>query len=186
MRIFSKKPKATQQTNSAESKKLGRALSGQNRDVQSILHLQQTIGNLAVHRLLHSKTGDLEASSATKSSAWFAPEFNRIPVHASGHSNIQPKLQVNAPGDIYEQEADRVTNQVLRQKTPEIADHKVEIQAKPSPQAMTGNRDINEDLKDPLKNNKGGGNSLSDEVESGAGCSSIHPRARYFLWRRPI
>ncbi|MHC4240350.1 MAG: eCIS core domain-containing protein [Planctomycetota bacterium] len=89
-----------------------------------------------------------------------------MPVHTSGHRNLQPKLQVNAPGDIYEQEADRVANQVLRQNIPKIADHKVEIQAKPSPQVTTGRRDINEDLKGRLKSNKGGGNSLSDEVRA--------------------
>src|SRR5690348_15611522 len=34
---------------------------------------------------------------------------------------LQPKLAVNAPGDVYEREADRVANQVMRMRDPEAA-----------------------------------------------------------------
>src|SRR5215211_4665501 len=57
----------------------------------SIIHLQQTIGNQAVQRLMRSSTGF---------------DFAKI--------GIQPKLKVSQPGDAYEQEADRVAEQVMR------------------------------------------------------------------------
>ncbi len=52
MRTFAQKPKATQQTTSAKSTIPGRAHFGQSREVNSILHLQRTIGNQAVQRVL--------------------------------------------------------------------------------------------------------------------------------------
>ena len=55
-----------------------------------IIHLQQTIGNQAVQGRMHSNT-----------------EFN------FGKIGIQPKLKISQPGDIYEQEADRVAEQVM-------------------------------------------------------------------------
>lgn len=56
MRIFAQKPKKAQQKKPAKSKKLGPALSGQSRDIHSILYLQRTIGNQAVQRLLQART----------------------------------------------------------------------------------------------------------------------------------
>jgi hypothetical protein len=40
-------------------------------------------------------------------------DFSQIPVHSRLHGRIQAKLAVNTPGDIYEQEADRVADQVM-------------------------------------------------------------------------
>ena len=57
----------------------------------SIIHLQQTIGNQAVQRLLRSNgLNDIKGTG------------------------IQAKLKVSQPGDLYEQEADRVAEQVTR------------------------------------------------------------------------
>lgn len=114
MRTFAQKPQATQQTKTTKSTKVGRALSGQSRVVHSRLYLQRMNGNQALQRLLQSKTEDLEVSSVSNASTGFAHDFSRIPVHTSARSNIQPKLRVNAPGDMYEQEAERISNQVMR------------------------------------------------------------------------
>ena len=54
-------------------------------------YLQRTIGNKAVLRLMCCKTSS-----------------------DSGRAGIQTKLTVSQPGDIYEQEADRVAEQVMR------------------------------------------------------------------------
>lgn len=63
-----------------------------NRDSQdSIFQLQQAIGNQAVQRRLQFRSG---------------LDFAKI--------GIQPKLKVSQPGDAYEQEADRVAEQVMR------------------------------------------------------------------------
>lgn len=113
MRTFVQKSKTTQQAKIAKPAKPVRTLSGQSSDVNSILHLQRTIGNQAVQQLLQANTKNPEASSASYTSTGFAHNFSRIPVYASGHSNIQPKLKVNAPGNKYEQEADRVAGQAL-------------------------------------------------------------------------
>ncbi len=45
-------------------------------------------------------------------------DFSRIAVHASVRGRIQPKLKVGAPGNPYEQEADRVADQVVRMSDP--------------------------------------------------------------------
>ncbi len=124
MRTFEKKPKTTQQTSSAKSSKFGRVSSGQNRDIHSILHLQRTIGNQAVLRLLQTTKENIEASSRNSTSTGFSHDFSRIPAYPSTRNSIQPKQKVNAPGDQYEQEADRIASQVLRQKRPENEEEK--------------------------------------------------------------
>lgn len=56
MRTFAQKPKATQQTESTKLTKPDRGYSGQSHDVNSILHLQRTIGNQAVQEMLQRHT----------------------------------------------------------------------------------------------------------------------------------
>ena len=43
----------------------------------------------------------------------FGHDFSQIPLHSGSRAGIQAKLAVNTPGDIYEQEADLVADQVL-------------------------------------------------------------------------
>src|SRR5208283_2914400 len=43
----------------------------------------------------------------------FGHDFSRIPVHPPTAGAIQTRLTVNEPGDVYEQEADRIADQVL-------------------------------------------------------------------------
>ncbi len=44
----------------------------------------------------------------------FGHDFSRVSVHSTGPGMIQTKLKINEPGDIYEQEADRVADAVMR------------------------------------------------------------------------
>jgi len=44
----------------------------------------------------------------------FHQDFSQIPVHPGSLPGIQTKLTVNAPGDIFEQEADRIAEEVMR------------------------------------------------------------------------
>ena len=67
MRTFVQKQKLTQQIKSTDSSTYGRAFSANNHAVRSILHLQRTIGNQGVQRLLQAKSGKFEAGSATTS-----------------------------------------------------------------------------------------------------------------------
>jgi len=97
MRTFAQKPKATKQTSSTNSPKLSRSFVGQVHDINSIFHLQRTIGNQAVLRLLQT---------ATEISDGKAPFFSPV--------TIQPKLTIEQPNDKYEQEADAIAERVSR------------------------------------------------------------------------
>ena len=55
-----------------------------------------------------------EAKSDLRSSPTISPMAMRTP------TSLQPKLTVNSPGDRYEQEADRVADQVMRMPDPEL------------------------------------------------------------------
>jgi hypothetical protein len=59
----------------------------------SIFYQQRAIGSQAVHKLMRSKGEEFD--------------FGKIGI-------LQPKLKVSQPGDAYEQEADRVAEQVMR------------------------------------------------------------------------
>ena len=67
----------------------------------------------------HITRSDVPAQSVG-APATFAHNFSRIPVHAPAPILIQPKLTVNTPGDIYEQEADQLAEQVMRMPEPQL------------------------------------------------------------------
>ena len=119
MRTFAQGPKTTQQT-SVKSTTLGRAHFGQSRVVTSILHLQRTIGNQAVQRMLQTDAKELEAELAGTATRRVGNDFSGIPIHASAAKAIQTKLAINKPGDSYEQEADRVSEQIMRMPEPRV------------------------------------------------------------------
>ena len=79
----------------------------------SIWRLQRTIGNQAVQRLFQTNAAPSEVNSES-SAPTRARAVSRKPVSTESSSNFQAKLAVNAPGDIYEQDADRVAEQVMR------------------------------------------------------------------------
>jgi Domain of unknown function (DUF4157) len=83
-----------------------------------ILYLQQLVGNQAILRLLRANADDREARFSTKKVARFARYFSQMPAHPKSLASIQTKLAVSSPGDIYEQEADRVAEQVMRMQEP--------------------------------------------------------------------
>lgn len=98
-----------------------RARFGQNRDVSSLPHLPRTIANQAVGGLLEANSEDARGhDSSTTGIARFAHDFSRIPVHSKSAVNLQAKLKVNTPGDVYEQEADRVAEQVTSMPEPQL------------------------------------------------------------------
>jgi hypothetical protein len=118
MRTFEQKPKAPEQVISVNSPRHYPAHPTHNHERNSILHLQRTIGNQAVQRLLEANTSSIEEDSITDNASVFH-DFSRMPAHTKADAEIQPKLRIGTPGDIYEQEADHVAEQVLR--TPEPA-----------------------------------------------------------------
>jgi hypothetical protein len=80
--------------------------------------LQRTIGNQVVLRMLQTSSGEPNARLTGTAPHRFRHDFSRIPIHAPATAAIQAKLAVNTPGDQYEQEADRVADQVMRMPEP--------------------------------------------------------------------
>jgi hypothetical protein len=73
-----------------------------------------------VQQLLQAKPDGLEAAADATAAGRFGHDFARIPVHTKASLKIQPKLAVNTPGDIYEVEADRISEQVMRMPQPQL------------------------------------------------------------------
>lgn len=120
MRTFTQKQKKTNLKKTANSTTNQRAFFTQNHAVHSLLHLQRTIGNQAVQRLQQFNTGELKSDSATNPSNRFAYDFSRILLHSKSSSKIQTKPILSTPGDIYEQEADRIAEQVIHMPVPHL------------------------------------------------------------------
>jgi hypothetical protein len=86
--------------------------------VRHTLHLHRAISNQVVQRLVNANADGLVVGSADNATAHFGHDFSRIPVYAKASAEIQTKLTVAAPGDLCEQEADRVADQVTRMPGP--------------------------------------------------------------------
>ena len=86
-------------------------------------NLQQTYGNQAVLRMLRSSIAGISSGAGGMVQRKCAKcdqedETRQRCIPKSGSTLIQPKLTVNQPGDKYEQEADRVADQVMRMPEP--------------------------------------------------------------------
>jgi len=77
--------------------------------------LQRALGNQAVQRLLRANSEGLEGDYGTSATDRFAHDFTGIPIYDRAPMTIQTKLKLNSPGDIYEQEADRIADRVMRE-----------------------------------------------------------------------
>ena len=89
MRTFAQKPRATQQTTSAKSTKPSRAHFAQRREVNSILHLQRTIGDQAVQRML-SRDRLFEAGDVNQATDHSLPSTVSAGVNEAVSSTGQP------------------------------------------------------------------------------------------------
>lgn len=88
---------------------------GPSRHEHPLLRLQRTIGNRAVLRLLRAHAEGLDAEPAASASTHPAHDSGPTPSVAA-----RAKLAVGEPGDEYEQEADRVSAQVMRVSEPRV------------------------------------------------------------------
>ena len=120
MRTFVQKPKATQQSRSGKSMISSRGQIEQSREVDSMLHLQRPIGNQAVQRMVQTNAEELEEGLASTILPQFAHNFSQIPVHPKSPAYVQAKLRVSPPRNSHEQEADRVSDQVMRMPQPQL------------------------------------------------------------------
>lgn len=94
--------------------------SGETHHAHPILYLQRTIGNQSVLPLAQANTEALEVESRPTATARFAHDFSQVPVYAKVPVKTQTKLTVHTPGDVYEQEADRVADHVMRMPDPQL------------------------------------------------------------------
>ena len=120
MQTFAQKQNQTQKSVSSNLAKSRTATPRLNHRADLILHLQRTIGNQAVQRMLQTNAEELEAGSAGTASPRLGHDFSQIPIHPPAAGAIQTKLAINKPGDEYEQEADRVSEQVMRMPEPQL------------------------------------------------------------------
>jgi hypothetical protein len=113
MKAFAQKQNQLQQQSSPNITRSSAKPLAASHAVHPIMDLQRTIGNQAVVRLLHANAEGFKVGSDTCATTRFAYDFSRIPVHSKTPVKLQAKLKVNTPGDSYEQEADRLSEQVM-------------------------------------------------------------------------
>jgi len=80
-----------------------------------------------------------------------------------GSPYIQTKLQVSAPGDPFEQEADRVADTVMRMPQPPAAQQPPRLQAKPLVTGIT--RSVQRESKSPLEEETEEGEASTPDVQ---------------------
>lgn len=117
MGIFEQKAEAAQQARSVTHTMPARAPFGYNHAANAILHLQSMIGNQAVQRLMQSDAEKHSSGLPGTTSPRFGHKLSQIPVTVRP---LQTKLAINEPGDKYEQEADRIAEQVMRMPQPQM------------------------------------------------------------------
>ncbi|HJU54663.1 MAG TPA: DUF4157 domain-containing protein [Pyrinomonadaceae bacterium] len=84
------------------------------------MHLQRMVGNQTVRRLLQANARGTEVASDPSATTRSAHDFSRTPVRHKAPVSLQAKLTVNAPGDAYEREADRVSAQLMSVPQPQV------------------------------------------------------------------
>lgn len=120
MRTFAQNQNQSQKQVSSSFARSNTTILGTNYHASPLLHLQRTIGNQTVLRMLQTHAENLNAGLPSTASPRFGHDFSRIPIHPPPAAGaIQTKLAINQPGDIYEQEADRVSEQVMRIPEPQ-------------------------------------------------------------------
>ena len=95
------------------------AINGTTHCEDPLFHLQRTVGNPAL-RILQTNGEELKAGLTGTASGRFGHDFSRLPVHAQAPMTMQTKLAVSTPGDICEQEADNISDQVMRMPQPKL------------------------------------------------------------------
>lgn len=88
--------------------------------------------SIAAHGNPSAQENVTSLSTVFDKASHFGHDFSRIPVYSSRLPVIQTKLQINQPGNVYEQEADHVSEQVMSMNDPEPPISDDEDQAKNS------------------------------------------------------
>jgi Domain of unknown function (DUF4157) len=111
MRAFAQKQNQTQKPVSSGLPRPSMAKRGQD-------HREPPTGNRAVQPPVQAHAAELDIGLAVAASPRFEHNFSLIPIHPHAAGTLQTTLALNKPGDEFEREADRVSEQVMR--TPEL------------------------------------------------------------------
>jgi Domain of unknown function (DUF4157) len=103
MRAYAQKQNQLQKPVSSSLARHNMATLGPDHSKHPLLHLQRTMGNQAVQRMLQSH-----------------PEERKAGLSGTASLHLQTKLTINKPGDEYEQEADRIAEQVVGMPEPRL------------------------------------------------------------------
>ncbi|MEO8411480.1 MAG: hypothetical protein ABI478_13010, partial [Propionivibrio sp.] len=85
-----------------------------------VLDLQRAIGNQADQRMLQTSAEEQKSGLNRTASSRFGHDFSQIRIHSPAAGALQAKLAINQPEDEYEQEADRISEQVMRMPEPRL------------------------------------------------------------------
>ena len=120
MQAFAQKQNQSQKPVASSLARPKMATPGPEHREHPLLRLQRTIGNQAVLRMLKRDAEEPEVGLTGTASPRFGHDFSQIPIHSPAVGAIQAKLAINQPGDEYEQEAHRVSEQVMRMSEPQL------------------------------------------------------------------
>jgi outer membrane protein OmpA-like peptidoglycan-associated protein len=94
--------------------------AARSQEMRSILQMQSAVGDQSAQWLQRAQRDGVKGMSCGTASGICDHNFARIPVHAKAPVKIQAKLAVSTPGDTSEEEADRVSEQVMRMPAPQF------------------------------------------------------------------
>ena len=79
--------------------------------------LQRTIGNQAALRLLEARTANVSEDSTASDAASLGHDLDRVPALPDAPVKARTTARLNTPGDVSEQEADRIADQAMATPT---------------------------------------------------------------------
>lgn len=120
MRSFAQQPHPAQSPASFSPVRANAASPATIYQEHSIPHLQFGFVNQAGQQSPHSHDDVREVATDASERGRRGHDFGRIAVHSKSSARLQTKLTINAPGDVYEQEADRLAERVMRLPEPSV------------------------------------------------------------------
>lgn len=118
MRAFAQKPNQSQGSVSSGPARPNMATCEQVHREHPILHSQRASGNQAMRQSVQTDAGESGLSGTVSPRS--GHDLSRILIYPPTTGAIQTNLAINEPGDEYEQEADRVAEQVMRMPEPQL------------------------------------------------------------------
>lgn len=157
------------QTKDTKANSKSQTSSGVKSDRDPVEDIQSTIGNRAFGKLLHNEPTSLQLGSNLPRKHL---SFKGLS-HELGNNLVQTKLNINEPGDKYEQEADRVASQVVQQinnsvsksdQSETIQGQNLMRQSVSSPGTVTGGMAATPHLETAIKQEQGQGQPISEDI----------------------